>query len=90
LDGYAAACDARSFFGASRAALRKALAVTWGMNPTDVTTEEVASKLGPDSELARVFALAEEAAYSTLKLTSTDFRRWQLVVLRYIDPGVSS
>ena len=90
LDGYAAAGDARSFLAAARAALGKVLAVTWGMDPAVVTTEEVVSKLGADSELARVFALAEEAAYSTLRLTPADFRRWKLVVLRYIDPGVPS
>jgi hypothetical protein len=82
LDGYAATGDARSFFGAARRALGAVLASRWGLTLAEVTTEEVVSRLGADSDIARVFQLADEAAYSNLKLTPLDFLQCKRVVLR--------
>ena len=90
LDEHAAAGNARSFFGASRNALCKVLASKWGLTLAEVTTEEVASRLGSESEISRAFTLADEAAYSDLKLTPLDFRLWKQAVLRTVSEGTPS
>jgi hypothetical protein len=90
LDQYAAAGDAQSFFGAARRALCNVLGLKWGVTPPEVTTNEVVSRLGSDSEITRAFMLADEAAYSTLKLTPPDFRQWKHVVLRNVDGEMPS
>ncbi len=90
LDGYAAAGDAESFFGAARRALCAVLASRWGLTLPEVTTEEVVSRLGAESEIARILLLAEEAAYSKLKLTPLDFRQCKRIVLRNLDGGTPS
>ncbi len=87
LDEYAAANNVRSFFAAARTALCKVLASKWGIALPEVTTDEVASRLGSDGEVTRVFMLADEAAYSTLKLTPLDFRQWKRIVLRHVGGG---
>jgi hypothetical protein len=84
MDVFAASGDARSFFGAARAALCKVLASKWAVPLPEVTTEAVASRLGSDDEVTRVFMLADEAAYSNLKLTPLDFRQWKRAVLRHV------
>jgi hypothetical protein len=90
LGEYAAARNAQSFFGAARKALCGMLALKWGVTPPEVTTDEVVSRLGSDSEITRAFMLADEAAYSTLKLTPADFQRWQRIVLRNVDSEMPS
>jgi hypothetical protein len=87
MDVHAEAGDARSFFGAARSALCRVLASKWGVAIPDVTTEEVVSRIGSDSEITRVFMLADEAAYSHLKLTPMDFRQWKRIVLRHVCSG---
>lgn len=89
MDGYAAAGDAQSFFGAARRALRAVLASRWSLALPEVNTEEVVSRLGSDSEIARIFLLADEAAYSKLKLTPLDFRQCKRIVLRNLDGATS-
>jgi hypothetical protein len=66
------------------------LALKWGVTPPEVTTDEVVSSLGSDSEITRAFMLADEAAYSTLKMTPADFQRWQRIVLRNVDSEMPS
>jgi hypothetical protein len=90
LDECAAAGDAQSFFRTARSALCRVLALKWGVSLPDLTTEEVISRLGFDSETARIFMLADEAAYSHLKLTPMDFRRWRQVVLSHVGRGAPS
>ena len=85
MDQHAAAGDVQSFFGAARRALCAALASKWGLTLPEVTTEEVVSRLGADNEIARTLLLADEAAYSNLKLTPLDFRQCKRIVLRNLD-----
>ena len=87
LDKHAAAGNARSFFDAARNALCRVLASKWGLTLPEVTTEEVVSRLGTESEISRAFTLADEAAYSDLKLTPLDFRQWKQAVLRTVGEG---
>jgi hypothetical protein len=81
---YAAANDARSFFETARRAMRPRLASKWTLAPSAVTTDEVAARFGADSDVARVFMLADEASYSRLQLTPADYPQWTRVVLRTI------
>jgi hypothetical protein len=90
LDEYAAAGNARSFFGTARSALCRVLASKWGLTLPDVTTEEVTSRLGSESEISRAFRLADEAAYSDLKLAPSDYRQWKRAVLRTVGAGTPS
>lgn len=90
MDEYAAAGNVRSFFGAARAALSKVLASKWGVPLPQVTTDEVVSRLGSDGEVTRVFMLADEAAYSNLKLSPLDFRQWKRIVLRNVGEGATT
>jgi hypothetical protein len=90
LDQHAAAGNPRSFFGAARGALCRVLASKWGLTLPQVTTEEVTSRLGSESDISRAFSLADEAAYSNLKLTPLDYRQWKQTVLRAVAEGASS
>jgi hypothetical protein len=90
MDEYAAAGNAQSFFGAARKALCGTLALKWRVTSPEITTDEVVSRLGTDSEITRAFMLADEAAYSTLKLTPADYRQWKGVVLRNVEGGTPS
>jgi hypothetical protein len=90
LDEYAAAGNGQLFFGAARKALCAMLASKWAVAPAEVTTDGVVSRLGSDSEITRAFMLADEAAYSTLKLTPSDFRQWKRIVLRNVDSEMPS
>ncbi len=87
MDEYAAAGDVQSFFGTARRALCAVLASKWRLTLPEVTTEEVVSRLGADNEIARTLLLADEAAYSNLKLTPLDFRQCKRIVLRNLDGG---
>ena len=90
MDGFAAAGDARSFFETARIALRRVLAVKWGLETTEVTADTVAARLGPDSEISRAFLLADEAAYSRLRMSTPDFQRWKRIVLRHVEGRAAS
>jgi len=89
MNAWAAAGNVQSFFAAARRALGAVLASRWNLTLPEVTTEEVVSRLGSDHEIARTFLVADEAAYSNLKLTPLDFRQWKQIVLRNLDDGTS-
>jgi hypothetical protein len=76
--------DSELFFKAARAALQGALATKWQLSPDDITPDEVDERLGAASDIARVFRLADETAYSGGRFTAIDFKRWQQLVLRHI------
>jgi hypothetical protein len=79
-----AAGDTVRFFQNARLALRGALASEWQVDPESITLAEVEARLGPSSVTARVFTLADEAAYAGATLTPADFQWWQQLVLREI------
>ncbi len=73
------------FFGLARSALQEVMAARWQMPAEQVTTEEVADRLGDEGvEMVRLFALADESNYSENKLGSIDFARWTRIVRRYL------
>jgi hypothetical protein len=56
--------DPELFFKSARAALQRALASKWQIATEAITVEEVDARLGAKSDVARVFTLADEAAYA--------------------------
>ncbi len=78
----ARAGDAALFFDSARMALRQVLAARWQLAPEDITTSAVEERVGAQSEIRELFALADEAMYSGCKLNATDFARWLRIVRR--------
>jgi hypothetical protein len=76
------------FFGLARSAMQEALAVRWQLPAEQVTTAEVADRVGEDGlEIRQLFALADESNYSSNKLGSIDFARWMHIVRRQLLAG---
>lgn len=76
--------DTTRFFQTARLALTGALAVQWQVDPASITLAEVEARLGANSVSARVFKLADEAAYAGATLAPADFQCWKQLVLREI------
>lgn len=79
-----AARDTTRFFQAARSALQGALASQWQVDPASITLADVEARLGTSSVTARVFKLADEAAYARATLATADFQWWKQLVLREI------
>jgi hypothetical protein len=77
--------DSELFLKAARAALQMALATKWQLAPDKITLDELDARLGAESDIARVFRLADETAYSGEQFTAIDFKWWQQMVLRHIN-----
>jgi hypothetical protein len=80
----ARAADAALFFDSARTALQTVLAARWQLAPEEITTAEVEARVGTESEICQLFALADEAKYSGRKLNATDFARWLRIVRRHL------
>jgi hypothetical protein len=80
----ARAGDAARFFDSARTALQLLLAARWQLAPDDITTAELAGRVGPEHEIRELFALADEARYSGRKLSATDFSRWLRIVRHHL------
>jgi hypothetical protein len=76
--------DAPLFFNAARDALRCTLAGRWKVTPEKITLADIDARLGGESDIRRVFALADETNYSGRRLESGDLQRWKEIVLRQI------
>ena len=72
--------NAAGFFDAARTALQPLLATRWQIEPEDVTTAEVETRVGAQNDLHQLFALADESKYSGRELNTTDFARWLRIV----------
>jgi len=68
------------FFDSARSTLQRLFAAQWQLLPEEVTTAEVNVRMGVDSEVHRLFALADESKYSGRAPDATDFVRWLRVV----------
>jgi hypothetical protein len=81
----ASACgNAALFFTSARSALQRSLAARWHLAPQDITIADIEARLGGESDVRRVFALADEANYSGRNIDSTDLQRWNQIVLRHV------
>jgi len=82
MEAASTAGNAPLFFNAARDALRRTLAVRWKVTPEKITLADIDARLGGESDIRRVFALADETNYSARRLEATDLRRWKEIVLR--------
>ena len=81
MDAASAAGDPARFFQSARAALQQKLATRWHVAPASITIAEIDARLNGDgAEIRRVFALADQAAYSGQQLTTADFQQWKETV----------
>ena len=80
----ARAGDAALFFESARTALQSMLAARWQLAPEEITTAELENRVGAESDVRELFALADEAKYSGRTLNATDFARWLRIVRRYL------
>jgi hypothetical protein len=80
--------DVALFFGLARSAMQEALATRWQIPAEQVTTAEVADRVGEDGiEIRQLFALADESNYSGNQLGRIDFARWMRIVRRQLLAG---
>jgi hypothetical protein len=78
MDAASAAGDPAHFFQSARVALQQQLATRWQVAPGSITTVEIDARLNGDgAEIRRIFALADQAAYSREQLTTADFQQWK-------------
>jgi hypothetical protein len=78
MDAALAADDPLPFFQSARAALQQQLATNWHVTPASITIAEIDARLnGNGAEIRRLFALADQAAYSREQLTMADFQQWK-------------
>jgi oxygen tolerance protein BatD len=80
-----AAGDTTRFFQSARLALTGALASEWQVDPASITLANVEARIGASSVAARVFKLADEAAYAGTTLAPADFLWWTQLVLREVN-----
>ncbi len=69
------------FFRSARAALQRHLASKWHLSPDAINREELDVRLGPQSDVARIFMLADETAYAGIQLAAHEFQHWKILVL---------
>jgi hypothetical protein len=82
--------NVQDFFHAAKMALQKALSVRWQVPPESVTLAEIDTRLGADSDVRRLFALADEAIYSGRRFAKSELEHWQRVVLRHMQHETAS
>jgi oxygen tolerance protein BatD len=77
LDAAARSADPVSFFEVARNALLQGFATRWQMPPDQISLSELKARLGtPGEDVARLFALADEAKYSDYQPGDSDLQRW--------------
>jgi BatD DUF11 like domain len=77
LDAAARSGDPVSFFEVARDALLQRFAARWQLPPDQISLTELKARLGTAGEdIARLFALADEAKYSDHQPGDTDLQRW--------------
>jgi hypothetical protein len=74
--------NAGLFFNSARSALQRTLAERWHVAAETITLTDVDARLGADSDVRRIFALADETNYSGRRLETADLQRWKQIVLR--------
>lgn len=84
MEAASAAGNAALFFESARAALQKSLAARWHVEPDQVTLADVEARLGGESDVRRVFVLADETRYSGRNVESGELKHWQQIVLHQL------
>jgi hypothetical protein len=78
------------FFDSARNTLQRLFAAQWQLVPEAVTTAEINARMGADSDVYRLFALADESKYSGRTPDATDFVRWLRIVRDQLTGGKSA
>jgi hypothetical protein len=87
MDAASIAGDAARFFQSARAALQQRLATRWHVVPASITIADLDARLNGDgAEIRRIFALADQAAYSGQRLSAGDFQEWKQTVRGQLNP----
>jgi hypothetical protein len=60
------------------------------LTPEAITLEEVNARIGPTSEVSRLFALADETAYAGVRLSPLDYQQWTTFVRGHINARAMS
>jgi hypothetical protein len=76
--------NAAVFFDSARSALQRSLAARWHVEPDQVTLADIEARLGGESDVRRVFVLADETKYSGRNIEFGELKRWQQIVLRQL------
>jgi hypothetical protein len=82
LERTAASGDASGFFHAARSGVQSALATRWQVPPEAVNLATVNARLGAESDVRRLFAVADEAIYSGRRFARSELENWKGVVVR--------
>jgi hypothetical protein len=91
MDRAAAAGDAQLFFIAARSIVQRTLAAAWHLPVEKLTLDAIRLRLGAAAQdILRLFALADEAAFSGCALRTMDSQRWRQLVHRLIAEGIAS
>jgi hypothetical protein len=81
MDAASMSDDVARFFQSARATLQQELAARWHVAPASITIAEIDARLnGEGGDIRRVFALADQAAYSGQHLGAADFQQWKEIV----------
>jgi hypothetical protein len=81
MDAASVAGDTGRFFQFARAALQQRLATSWHVVPASITIADIDARLnGEGGEMRRIFALADQAAFSGQHLSAGDFQQWKETV----------
>jgi hypothetical protein len=85
MDSAVAASDASRFFQCARAALQQHLATRWHVEPASITVADIDERLNGDgADLRRIFATADQSAYSGQRLSATDLQQWKAIVVEQL------
>jgi hypothetical protein len=81
MDAASTAGEAARFFQSARVALQQKLAEQWHVAPASITIAEIDARLnGEGADMRRIFALADQAAYSGQQFSAGDFQQWNKIV----------
>jgi len=81
MDAAATAGDTARFFQSARVALQQKLAEQWHVAAASITIAEIDARLnGEVADMRRIFALADQAAYSGQQFSAGDFQQWNEIV----------
>jgi hypothetical protein len=86
MDAASTAGDSSRFFQCARSALQQRLAERWHVVPASITIEDIDARMNGDgTDIRRIFALADQAAYSGHCFNSRDFQKWKETVRRHLN-----
>jgi hypothetical protein len=69
--------DGGAFFTCARRALQHKLAEKWGCHAEAITAEDISQRLAQDSDVARVFAMADAVEFSGVRPDPDSYGEWQ-------------